>query len=58
MKEYSYALFDDYNTFTDFNLYIEKLEITEAEVKTEIVNLPRLRWRTRFFIFIDRRSKI
>jgi len=41
MKEYSYALFDDYNTFTDFNLYIEKLEITEAEVKTEIVDLPR-----------------
>ena len=40
MKEYSYVLFDEYNTFSDFNLYIEKLEITEAEIKTETVDIP------------------
>ena len=40
MKEYSYVLFDEYNTFSDFNLYVEKLEITEAEIKTETVDIP------------------
>lgn len=40
MKEFSYVLFDEYNTFTDFNLYIEKLEITGAQVKTNIVDIP------------------
>ncbi len=40
MKEYSYVLFDEYNTFSDFNLYIEKLEISEAELKEEIVDIP------------------
>lgn len=40
MKEYSYVLFDEYNTFSDFNLYVEKLEITEAEIKIETVDIP------------------
>lgn len=40
MKEYSYVLFDNYNTFSDFNLYIQKIEISEAEIKSESVDIP------------------
>ena len=40
MKEFSYVLFDNYNTFTDFNLYIQKTEISEAEIKKETINIP------------------
>ena len=30
MKKFSYILFDNYNTLTDFNLYIQKSEISES----------------------------
>lgn len=58
MKEFSYVLFDEYNTFTDFNLYIEKLEISEAEIKEEVVDIPRSRWGIGFYIFFNRRCEI
>ena len=58
MKKFGYILFDNYNTLTDFNLYIQKLEISEAEIKTETLDIPRSRWRVRFYIFFYRRSKI
>lgn len=56
MEKFSYVLFDDYNTLEDFNLYIEKIEINEAEIKSETVDIPRCRWRIRFYLFINWRS--
>lgn len=41
MNRYSYILFDNYNTLTDFKLYVQSIEVTEAEVKSETVDIPR-----------------
>ena len=36
-----YVLFDNlYNTFKDFKLYIQKISISEATVKEEIIDIP------------------
>lgn len=36
----NYIMFDDYNTLTDFKMYIDSLEISEAEMKEEKVDVP------------------
>lgn len=58
MKGFSYVLFDNYNTLTDFNLFIQDIQISEAEIKTETQEIPRSRWRIRFYLFFIRRGKI
>ena len=58
MKGFSYVLFDNYNTLTDFNLFIQDIQISEAEMKTETKDIPRSRWSIRFYLFFSRRGKI
>lgn len=58
MKGFSYVLFDNYNTLTDFNLYIQTIQISEAEIKKESIDIPRYRWRIGFYLFLNRRSKV
>lgn len=40
MREIEYIKFDNYNTYTDFKLYIQSIEITEAEAKRTTIDIP------------------
>lgn len=40
MQERSFIMFDKYNTYKDFNLYVQSIEITEAEIKKEKIDIP------------------
>lgn len=44
-----YILFGDKNTYKDYGLFIQSLTISEAQPKEEIIDIPRKRWKFRFF---------
>ena len=49
-----YILFDNVNTYKDFKLLVESISISEAPVKEETLEIPRSRWKIRFFICFNR----